>query len=291
MKYSFVILPETPANVTSLDALAARGRVGILEGGREDGVADLFGRLLGRGDTAGICLSCSVMNLGKDGNIDMKADESDVQELSLSLDGTEIDGVSFESRAEGNRLILTLSGEGLSSKIVPNTASPGMSLPQVSAYDKGAKRTASIVNKFIYRTAKKKQKALIVTDKPGRLAACNFREKFGVGSSLLSANPWMRAVAKSAGVSFSNSLEDSMESEFSFIHIEKTDEAALKRISEACDVMMLISGSGAELRALVHGGVLAGRERNFSAPACSRGFRLAAEDFIPWVLRATGSGF
>jgi 2,3-bisphosphoglycerate-independent phosphoglycerate mutase len=68
----------------------------------------------------------------------------------------EIDGVRFTvEKSEGNEIMIVMKGRELSSAVVPNEIlKDGVPLPQIMAKRPEAKFTASVLNRFIYRSTK-----------------------------------------------------------------------------------------------------------------------------------------
>jgi len=242
-----------------LDALAANGRLGMIEGW--SGLDCLFGE---QADGDGcITLTCGIASLDSQRNVSgFLADRKEAEELLEMINSTEIDGVKFQAEARGSDIILKLDGEGLSRKIVPNPCTPGMPLAQVCASSKEGKRTASALNKLIYRITKNSPESALFVRK--------------VGSS--------RSPPEGFEVM---QLNGAISAEF------------LSRIKNSSDlVTILISqpdggkDSSGSAHVLIHGGgILPGSVKKFCGAACSRGFRIGAEDFLPWVMRATGGTF
>jgi len=115
-------------------------------------------------------LTCGMASLESDGHVSgFLTDESDILELLDKVNSTQIDGVNFQAELRGKDVTLLLDGEGVSRKVHPNSCNPGMPLSQVSAAVAGkteaakqSKKTASVLNKLIYRMAKKSGRTLFV---------------------------------------------------------------------------------------------------------------------------------
>ena len=108
-----------------------------------------------------LCIQASFATLDSDGNIVNRnalhaCDETRLKQFCSRLDGMEIDGVKFTVRkSAGHKLIIISSGKKLSDAITPNDPlKEGVPLPQVIAKKPEAKQTASVLNKFIYRSRK-----------------------------------------------------------------------------------------------------------------------------------------
>jgi 2,3-bisphosphoglycerate-independent phosphoglycerate mutase len=175
---------QTPLSLASkpnIDSLAQKGRPGLLDIGYKKDVDSDIGylNLMGcysRQDYPGrgylealgldlspgpkdVCIRANFATLDSGGTlVDRRAgrNEEGLEELAERLDGMEIDGVKFQcKKSSGHRLVIVLSGEGLSDRIVPNDPHrTGVAVPQVTAKSNDAKRTASVMNKFLYRASK-----------------------------------------------------------------------------------------------------------------------------------------
>ena len=173
--------PLSLAKKPNMDSLAQKGRPGLLDIGYKKDVDSDLGYLnllgcyskqeypgrgyleaLGLGLEPGpkdVCIRANFATLDSGGTlVDRRAgrDETGLEELVERLDGMEIDGVKFLCRkSSGHRLVIVLSGERLSDKIVPNDPKrTGVAVPQVAAMAQEAKFTASALNKFLYRATK-----------------------------------------------------------------------------------------------------------------------------------------
>src|SRR4030042_2209572 len=173
--------PLSLADRPNMDGLARQGRLGLLDiGYRKDldsdmGYLNLLGcyskkHYPGRGylealgldlnpGTRDVCIRANFATLDSRGMLaDRRAgrDETGLEELAERLDGMEIDGVKFLCRkSSGHRLVIVLSGEGLSERIEPNDPKrTGVAVSQVTAKAQEAKFTASVLNKFLYRASK-----------------------------------------------------------------------------------------------------------------------------------------
>ena len=173
--------PLSLANKPNMDGLARQGRLGLLDiGYRKDVDSDMgYLNLLGcysKQDYPGrgylealgldlnpgprdVCIRANFATLDSRGMLaDRRAgrDETGLEELAERLDGMEIDGVKFLCRkSSGHRLVIVLSGEGLSERIEPNDSKrTGVAVSQVTAKAQEAKFTASVLNKFLYRASK-----------------------------------------------------------------------------------------------------------------------------------------
>jgi hypothetical protein len=141
--------------------------------------------------------------------------------------------------------------------VCPNSCTPGIPLAQVAAAASGkgdaarqAKKTASALNKLIYRTARKSGRALFIRKVGARKA-------FPEGLDVLEPKG-------EAGVEL------------------------LARIRDPNTVTVALQPNGSLARVLIHGGGLIGSgSKKFCEAACSRGFCLRADGLLPWVMRAT----
>jgi 2,3-bisphosphoglycerate-independent phosphoglycerate mutase len=173
--------PLSMAKKPNMDALAEKGRLGLLDIGYKKDVDSDVGYLSllgcyskqdypGRGylEALGlglsprpkdVCIRGNFATLDPSGMLaDRRAgrDEEGLEELAERLDGMEIDGVKFlVKKSSGHRLVIVLAGEGLADSIAPNDPKrAGVPVPQVAALSSVGKRTASCLNKFLYRANK-----------------------------------------------------------------------------------------------------------------------------------------
>jgi 2,3-bisphosphoglycerate-independent phosphoglycerate mutase len=173
--------PLSLANKPNIDSLAEKGRLGLLDIGYTKDVDSDIGYLnllgcyskqdypgrgyleaLGLGlslNPKDVCIRANFATLDSGGMLtDRRAgrDETGLEEFAERLDGMEIDGVKFLcKKSSGHRLVMVLSGERLSDKIVPNDPKrTGVAVSQVTAKAQEAKFTASVLNKFLYRANK-----------------------------------------------------------------------------------------------------------------------------------------
>ena len=100
-----------------------------------------------------LTLDAVVMELSGSGNL--MTGFRDADDVCGSMDGIEIDGIRFGFREDGNRIELTLEGDGLSEDIRPNYPKMPLSpLKQVSFKSPGARLTANALNKLMRRVNK-----------------------------------------------------------------------------------------------------------------------------------------
>ena len=241
-----------------LDSLAANGRVGVIEGWK--GTDCLFGE---QADGSGLTLTCGIASLDGQRNVSgFVTDMKEAEELLEAINSIEIDGVKFQAEAKGNDVILSLDGEGLSRKIVPNPCKPGAPIAQVCASSKEGKKTTSSLNKLIYRVTKNLPESALFVRK--------------VGSS---RGPPDGFEVMQLNGAISSELLDRIKNSRDLVTILISQHEGRQDSSESANV-------------LIHGGgILPGSVKKFCGPACSRGFCLSAEELIPWVLRATGGTF
>jgi hypothetical protein len=278
MKFSIVVIDELPVSVSQmLNMLVASGRVGLVDFGKKLSGDSALSELTGADERNALCssavaaglspsagdviLSCRAVCLGKDGNVDgFLTDSSQLEELVGAVDDTQIDGVNFQARAHNGSMLILMSGEAASHFIAPNRCTPGTALPQVGATKKQAKKTASALNKLIYRTAKKGDISFAVE-----------------GSGLFSD-----ADATSAKPAY----------ELATFHAKNTAEAEqiLAGISRDSITIIVFAGGALAPAIISGGGILAGPATSFSPAACRRGFCVEASSLLDWVGRATGSG-
>ena len=173
--------PLSLARKPVMERLASRGQVGLLDIGYKNTVDSDIGYLTllgsysrktypGRGYLSAlafpglkirdddICIRGNFATLDDNGMlIDRRAgrDMTGLDELARKLDGMEIDGVRFIVKHRdvfGHRILIIMRGSGLSEDIVPNDPKKtGAPLPQVGAKNQGARKTASVLNRFLYR--------------------------------------------------------------------------------------------------------------------------------------------
>jgi 2,3-bisphosphoglycerate-independent phosphoglycerate mutase len=173
--------PFSLAKKPNMDSLAKQGRLGLLDIGYKKDVDSDIGYLnllgcyskqdypgrgyleaLGLGLDPGpkdMCIRANFATLDSRGMLaDRRAgrDEIGLEELAERLDGMEIDGVKFLcKKSSGHRLVIVLTGQGLSDKIVPNDPKRvGVAVPQVTAKVQEAKFTSSVLNKFLYKASR-----------------------------------------------------------------------------------------------------------------------------------------
>jgi 2,3-bisphosphoglycerate-independent phosphoglycerate mutase len=112
-----------------------------------------------RPNPSDICIRGNFATLDSRGNIlDRRAgrDETGLQKFAEKLDDIEIDGVRFViKKSSGHRVSILMKGKKLSDNVTPNDfQKTGVPLPQIKAKKPEAKFTASVLNKFVYKTNK-----------------------------------------------------------------------------------------------------------------------------------------
>jgi 2,3-bisphosphoglycerate-independent phosphoglycerate mutase len=225
--------PFQIANIPNIDSLAKQGICGMINigyGKRIDsdvGVLTLLGvyskegypgraylEALGIGlkpELNDVCVLGNFATLDNEGNILNRGvrKEEGLEELAEKLDGMEIDGILFEVRKSfGPRVVIVLKGEKISPDVMPNDPEKtGVPLPQVKPTKFEGKFTASVLNKFIFRTRKilsqypinKERKNLaniILINNIGRKKeTISFEERFGLSASCISGTPTIKGVA------------------------------------------------------------------------------------------------
>ena len=234
--------PQTPLSLAqkpNMDSLAQRGRLGLLDIGYKKDVDSDVGYLnllgcyskedypgrgyleaLGLGLNPGprdVCIRANFATLDSSGMLaDRRAgrDEEGLEELAERLDGMEIDGVKFLiKKSSGHRLVIVLSGESLSDKIIPNDPKrTGVAVPQVASKSAEAKRTASVLNKFLYRANKllsqepvnKKRKipanTVLIRNAGKAKKAVPFQKRFGMKACCIAGIAIAKGVARFQGM-------------------------------------------------------------------------------------------
>ena len=231
--------PLSLAKKPNIDSLAQKGRLGLLDIGYKKDVDSDIGYLnllgcyskqdypgrgyleaLGLGLNPGpkdVCIRANFATLDSRGTlVDRRAgrDEEGLEELAERLDGMEIDGVKFATKkSSGHRLVMVLTGPGLSDKIVPNDPKrTGVAVPQVVARSPEAKRTASVLNKFLYRANRllsqepvnKKRKipanTVLIRNAGHPKKAPSFESRFGMKACCITGIAIAKGVASFLGI-------------------------------------------------------------------------------------------
>jgi 2,3-bisphosphoglycerate-independent phosphoglycerate mutase len=236
--------PLETANKPNMDSLAKKGACGLLDIGyrgtpeSDVGYLNILGlysgdaypgrgylEALGLGmeeiNESDICMRGNFATLGSDGNIlDRRAgrDEKGLEELAASIDGVEIDGVHFFVRkSAGHRVVLVmrpLNGRiRLSEKIESNDPErEGVPVFQFKPKAPEAKFTASVLNKFVFRTGKmlsghginKERKLpaniLLMRGFGRKKKTDSFKKKYGMSSCCIGGIPIIKGVASFLGM-------------------------------------------------------------------------------------------
>jgi 2,3-bisphosphoglycerate-independent phosphoglycerate mutase len=249
MKFLLVVLdgagdrgentPLQVANKPNIDSLSAAGKNGLLDIGYKKTVDSDVGYLTllscysskeypGRGyiETLGvdiqpgksdICIRGNFATLDPKGNLSNRRagrDETGLEAMAERLNGMEIDGVTFTVRkSTGHRVIIIVSGPGLSDKVQPNDPmKTGVALSQITARSPQARLTASLLNKFLYKSSKllsdepinKKRKipanCIIFRNIGMRRDVESFEERFGLKGACIAGVNVAKGVARFLGM-------------------------------------------------------------------------------------------
>jgi 2,3-bisphosphoglycerate-independent phosphoglycerate mutase len=236
--------PYQLARKPHMDALAAKGVCGLLDIGYKTTPESDFGYLnllgfysdetyTGRGylealglgmediRESDICIRGNFATIGSNGNVlDRRAgrDESGLEELAARLDGMEIDGVHFFVRkTAGHRAVVVLRAlDGktkLSDRLVSNDPEEeGVPVRQIKPRVTEAKFTASVLNKFIFKSNKilsgedinKERKLpaniLLLRGFGRKKESRNFGGKYGMKACCVAGIPIVKGVASLLGM-------------------------------------------------------------------------------------------
>ncbi|NIP40603.1 MAG: 2,3-bisphosphoglycerate-independent phosphoglycerate mutase [Candidatus Aenigmarchaeota archaeon] len=234
--------PYQIAKKPNIDSLAKNGICGLIDIGYGNRVDSDFGYLNllgcyskeeypGRGylealgvglkpEENEICIRANFATLDKNGNVtDRRAgrDETGLEELAEKLDGMEIDGVHFEiKKSAGHRIVILMKGENLSKEVVPNDPySVGVPLPQVKPRDQKAKFTASVLNKFVFKTNKillqhplnKRRKipanVILIRNVGVKREVRSFKKRFGMNACCVAGIPIAKGISCFLGMDIS----------------------------------------------------------------------------------------
>lgn len=234
--------PYQTAKKPNMDSLAKNGMCGLIDVGYERRVDSDFGylNLLGcyskeeypgrgylealgvgmRPEENEICIRANFATLNKEGNItDRRAgrEETGLEELTEKLDGMEIDGIHFEvKKSAGHRIVILMKGENLSKEIVPNDPyAVNVPLPQIKPKTPGAKFTASVLNKFVFKTSKilsedpvnTKRKiptnVILIRNVGVKRETQSFRERFGMSGCCIAGIPIAKGISCYLGMDMS----------------------------------------------------------------------------------------
>jgi 2,3-bisphosphoglycerate-independent phosphoglycerate mutase len=289
MKYLLIILDgggdlgkETPLSLArkpNMDSLAKSGIVGSLDLWKQQNPDSDIGYLkllgcfskneypgrgylealgLGLNPKGGsLCIRGNFATLDSRGNIkDRRAgrEETGLEEMCDTLDGVEIAGFLFRVRKSvGHRVAIIVDGK-VSDKIILNSPKgTGVPLPQIQARDRSGKKTASVLNKFVYRITKiltndpinRKRKVpastILLRSVGMRKETKSFRERYGMKGGVISTMPVANGVARYLGMDVIDAkkargindvdLDSAMETtlkalerhDFVLLHINQTD--------------------------------------------------------------------
>jgi len=249
MKYIMLVLDgagdrgkNSPLNMAfkpNMDSIAKAGKVGLLDIGYKKGADSDVGYLNllgcydkdeypGRGYLAAlgvglkpgpddICIRGNFATLNYRGNLMSRRagrEETELEYFAEILDGMEIDGVHFTVRkCSGHRVVIVMSGENLSHRIVPNDPKKtGVALPQIKPREKHAKLTASVLNKFSLRVykilskepAQKKRRLpaniILIRNVGIKRDAENFEKNFGLKGLCVSGITIAKGVSRFIGL-------------------------------------------------------------------------------------------
>jgi len=284
--------PLSMAEKPAINGLARKGRVGLLDIGYEKGMVNPdFGLLnvlgcyskedypgrayldaLGLGlepEGTDICIAGSFATLSPGGNIkDRRAggDETGLDSFCRKLDGTEIDGVEFTVRkSTGNSLLIALKSgnKRLSGHITTNDPlREGVPLPQVSAKKPEAKFTASVLNRFLYRSIKllssepenrdreAPANAILLSSLGSKKTPIGFEERFGLKGCCIAGAALPRGIGRFIGMETPDlkgatgmpdtdlmskaqaAMQSLKESDFVWLHVNGADALSHKRKRE-----------------------------------------------------------
>ncbi len=233
--------PLSQAYHPGLDFLAVNGKTGTIDLKYEIVDSDIgFLKLLGcyedypgRGylealaagiecDENDVFIRANFATLGGDNLLkDRRAgrDETGLDELAKKINGIEVDGIRFVvKRTLGHRMVVvmkSLDGKRLSDQIIGNdTKAVGVHVKQIKAKKPNAKRTASALNKFVYKTnkmlsaqgvnEKRKVRAnfIIIRNAGHKTETPSFKQRYRLSACCVAAHPVMEGVAKFLGMDF-----------------------------------------------------------------------------------------
>ncbi|MEM5797938.1 MAG: phosphoglycerate mutase [Candidatus Aenigmatarchaeota archaeon] len=231
--------PLALAKKPNIDRLAYHGIVGTLDIGYRGYVNSDFGYLNllgcysektypGRGylEALGvgfkpskddICIRANWATLDKSGNIlDRRAGRETygLEQLAEKLNGMIIDKIKFTIiPSAGHRLVIIMSGKGLSEYIQPNDPLKiGVPVPEIRAKKQSAKATASILNKFLRKAHEilkkdvinKKRRwpanAILIRNVGRKKETSSFRQKWGLKGCCIAGIPIAKGVATWLGL-------------------------------------------------------------------------------------------
>ncbi|MBN2043036.1 MAG: 2,3-bisphosphoglycerate-independent phosphoglycerate mutase [Candidatus Aenigmarchaeota archaeon] len=230
--------PFQTASKPNIDSLASRGVCGLIDIGYKKYVESDIGYMTllgfftkeyytGRGylEALGLnlkpkegelCIRGNFATLDSNGNVtDRRAgrEETGLEEVCEELDGMEIDGVRFHVRkGAGHRVVIMMEGK-LSMDVVPNDPKlEGKPLPQIGSTSPAGKKTASVLNKFLYRARKiiteshinGKRKVptntIIIRNFGMRKDGPSFEETYGMSGACVAGVPIAKGISRYLGI-------------------------------------------------------------------------------------------
>jgi 2,3-bisphosphoglycerate-independent phosphoglycerate mutase len=231
--------PLSAAKKTAIDRFATKGKVGLLDIGYKGAVNSDFGYLnllgcwsvndypgrgyleaLGVGLKPGptdIALRANWATLDRDGNIkDRRAgrEETGLDRLAALLDGIHINGVKFTVRqGVGHRLVIVMSGRGLSEAIIPNDPlKEGVAVREIRAKNELGKHTADVLNAFLKISREKLIKepinkrrkwpanCILIRNVGRKRETASFQARYGLKGACIAGIPIAKGVCKWLGL-------------------------------------------------------------------------------------------
>ncbi len=231
--------PLETAAKPNIDKLASAGKIGLLDFEYKKKVDSDLGYLrllscfsekeypgrgyleaLGAGLKPGkddICIRANFATVDREGKLlDRRAgrDEYGLDKLAKKLDGIEINGIEFSvKKTSGHRLVILMSGKGLSIDVNPNDPyKTGVSVKQISFKKQSGKFTASVLNKFLYRSNKilsgdyinKKRKlpanTILIRNFGRRVDVKSFRNRYGLKACCIAGIAITKGVSRFLGI-------------------------------------------------------------------------------------------
>jgi 2,3-bisphosphoglycerate-independent phosphoglycerate mutase len=305
--------PYETARKPAMDSLARTGTCGLLDVGYKSEVESDIGDLSllgffakdtypGRGylealaigmrdiDKSDICVRGNLATIDKNGNIwERRAgrEEFGLEELAESIDGLEIDGVQFIVRkSSGHRIVVIMRPMSEKVRLSENveTNDPkleGVPVPQIRPKTADAKFTASVLNKFVFRTSKmlaanpvnKKRKfpvnmLLLRGFGHKKIMPDSFKKKYDMSSCVIGGIPIIKGVASFLGMDIVNvhgatgypdtnlqgkfdmAAESLLKYEFVVLHVNGTDILShdAKRVEKTKFIEKIDENLGAMLK-------------------------------------------
>ncbi len=274
---------KTPLQIAKkpvIDSFASKGKVGLLDIGYRGAVNSDFGYLNllgcwsakdypGRGylealgiglnpSPTDIALRANWATLDREGNIkDRRAgrEELGLEQLASRLDGMVIDGIKFTIRqGVGHRLVIVLSGPGLSEAIIPNDPlKEGVPVREIRARNENGRFTASVLNKFLRQSREilakevvnKKRRwpanAILIRNIGRKRETASFQSRYHMKGVCIAGIPIAKGVARWLGLDvvdvigatgkpdtnlngkFAKAISVLPRYDFVFLHINATD--------------------------------------------------------------------